>query len=88
VNVGDFFIELIKWFFSVVSNFLPSDLFSINSKISDFLASIKQSTISLFSVLSIYFDLKLFFILILIVLTLPAIFIAIKLLSRGVRRIF
>jgi hypothetical protein len=88
VNVGDFFIELIKWFFSVVSNFLPSDLFSINSKISDFLLSIKEQTISFFSILSIYFDLKLLFILILIILTLPAIFIAIKLLSRGVRRIF
>ena len=88
MNVGDFFIELIKWFFSLVSNFLPSDLFSINSKISDFLASIKEQTISFFSVLSIYFDLKLFFILTLIILTLPVIFIAIKLLSRGVRRIF
>jgi hypothetical protein len=88
VNIGDFFIELIKWFFSAVSNFLPSDLFSINSRISDFLVSIKEQTISFFSVLSIYFDLKLFFILILIILTLPAIFIAIKLLSRGVRRIF
>jgi hypothetical protein len=88
MNVGDFFIDLIKWFFSLLSNFLPSDLFSINSRISDFLASIKDDTISFFSVLSIYFDLKLFFILILIVLTLPAIFIAIKLLSRGVRRIF
>jgi hypothetical protein len=88
VNIGDFFIELIKWFFSAVSNFLPSDLFSINSRISDFLVSIKEQTISFFSVLSIYFELKLFFILILIILTLPAIFIAIKLLSRGVRRIF
>jgi hypothetical protein len=88
MNVGDFFIELIKWFFSVVSNLLPNDLFSINSKISNFLASIKEETIFFFSVLSIYLDLKLFFILVLIVLTLPVIFVAIKLLSRGIRRIF
>jgi ABC-type multidrug transport system fused ATPase/permease subunit len=88
MNVGDFFIELIKWFFSLLSNFLPNDLFQVNQKISNFLSLIKEQTISFFSVLSIYFDLKLFFILILIVLTLPAIFVAIKLLSRGVRRIF
>jgi hypothetical protein len=86
MNLGDFFFELLNWFFTLISDKLPFDLFNVNQTLSNFLTNIKSGLINLFSILSVFFDLTLFFILILIILTLPMSFVIIKGISRAIKR--
>jgi hypothetical protein len=86
MNIGDFFLKLITWIFTVIYNILPNDVFNFYQNLDNFLTQIKDGTVSFFKIISIYFDLWLFFVIILIILFLPVAWISIRLISRFVQK--
>jgi hypothetical protein len=86
MNIGDFFLKLITWIFSVIYNILPNDVFGLYQNLDNFLNSIRENTIFFFKVISIYFDLWLFFVITLIILFIPLAWISIRLISRFVQK--
>jgi hypothetical protein len=86
MNIGDFFLKLITWIFTVIYNILPNDVFGLYQNLDNFLKQIRNDTISFFKILSLYLDLWLFFVIILILVFLPIVWISIRLISRFVQK--
>lgn len=85
--VGDIVLKIGDWLISLLLIILPNDILNLENSFKNFLVSTKSNLISILNFISVYFDLSLFFILILIILATPVFFLTAKFLVNIIKMV-
>jgi len=85
MNVGDIFIQIGIWVFKAIDLAMPTDIGGAFNSFKSFLADLKTNLINFFSIISIYLDLKILFLVIILMISLPSIYLTITLIKSIIK---